>query len=141
MDETLSFSSQIESELQRLEKIRISGRTLFEHLSASGANYSSIPAEHSADLPRQVIEQVEIAARYRGYIEREEAAIARAKKEESMRIPPEFDYAAITALRYESREKLIRVNPETLAQAARIPGVNPADITILAVHIKRLTSK
>ena len=141
MDETLSFSSQIESELQRLERIRISGRTLFEHLSASGANYSSIPAEHSADLPRQVIEQVEIAARYRGYIEREEAAIARAKKEESMRIPPEFDYAAITALRYESREKLIRVNPETLAQAARIPGVNPADITILAVHIKRLTSK
>ena len=74
---------------------------------------------------------------YAPYIAQEEKAAERAKKDESIRIPKWLDYDKCTAVRYESREKLKRVRPENLAQAGRIPGVNPADVAVLAVIIKR----
>ena len=84
-----------------------------------------------------IIEQLWIRHHYAGYIRQEEIAAARAKKDESIRIPAWLDYDACTAVRFESREKLKKFCPETLAQAARIPGVNPADIAVLAIIIKR----
>jgi tRNA uridine 5-carboxymethylaminomethyl modification enzyme len=83
------------------------------------------------------LEQISIMRRYEGYIRQEERAAARAKKDEGVRIPGWLDYDRCLAVRFESREKLKRWRPETLAQAARIPGVNPADVAILAVIIKR----
>lgn len=88
-------------------------------------------------LPFEVVEQLSIRARYAGYIEREEVAAVRAKRDEKIVIPAWLDLDKCTAVRYESREKLKRHKPETLAQAARIPGVNPADIAVLAIIIKR----
>jgi len=88
------------------------------------------------DCP-DVIEQIEILAHYDGYIKQEEAAAMRAKRDESLRIPEWLDYDACSSLRYESREKLKKYRPENLSQASRIPGVNPADISILAIIIKR----
>lgn len=81
--------------------------------------------------------EVMIMRRYAPYIEQEEKAAERAKKDEAIVIPKWLDYDKCLAVRYESREKLKRHRPETLAQASRIPGVNPADIAVLAVLIKR----
>ena len=84
-----------------------------------------------------IMEQLWIRHHYAGYIRQEEIAAARAKKDEFIKIPAWLDYDACTAVRFESREKLKRFRPETLAQAARIPGVNPADVAVLAIIIKR----
>ena len=79
----------------------------------------------------------EIMRHYAPYIEQERKAAERAKMDEAIRIPKWLDYDKCVAVRYESREKLKKYRPETLAQAARISGVNPADIAVLAVIIKR----
>ena len=81
--------------------------------------------------------EVMIMHHYAPYIAQEEKAAAQAKKDEALAIPRWLDYDKCTGVRYESREKLKKYRPETLAQASRIPGVNPADIAVLAVLIKR----
>lgn len=81
--------------------------------------------------------ELEIMKKYLPYIEQEKKAAERAKEDENIKIPKWLDYDKCTAVRYESREKLKKYRPETLAQASRIPGVNPADISVLAVVIKR----
>ena len=81
--------------------------------------------------------EIEIMRHYAPYIEQERKAAERAKMDEAIRIPRWLDYDKCVAVRYESREKLKKYRPETLAQAARISGVNPADIAVLAVIIKR----
>jgi tRNA uridine 5-carboxymethylaminomethyl modification enzyme len=74
---------------------------------------------------------------YAGYIKQEEILAERAKRYEKVKIPAWLDYDKCTAVRFESRSKLKQWRPETLAQAAKIPGVNPADVAILAVIIRR----
>ena len=87
--------------------------------------------------PPELLEELEIRRHYAGYIRQEEIAAERAKRDEKVKIPHWLDYDHCTAVRYESREKLKKFQPETLAQAARIPGVNPADLAVLAIIIKR----
>ena len=89
------------------------------------------------NLPKEVQEQLDIRKRYEGYIKQEERAADRARKDESICIPQWLDYDKCISVRFESREKLKKYRPENLAQASRIPGVNPADIAVLAVIIKR----
>ena len=90
-----------------------------------------------SDLPKGVLDEITIIRRYEGYIRQEEQAAERAKKDEQTKIPAWLDYDLCKAVRFESREKLKKWRPETLAQASRIPGVNPADIAVLAVIIHR----
>lgn len=92
------------------------------------------PAEK---LDRHVIEQVEIQLKYAGYIKKEEEKVARLKRMEAKRIPANIDYEKIDGLATEGRQKLEKIRPETLAQASRISGVNPADIAILSVYIRK----
>jgi tRNA uridine 5-carboxymethylaminomethyl modification enzyme len=80
---------------------------------------------------------VEIKVKYKGYIDREEDQIRRVDNIKSMLIPSWVDYDRIKTLRFESRQKLNKIKPSNLAQASRIPGVNPADIAIIAMLIKR----
>ena len=87
--------------------------------------------------PPELLEELDIRRHYAGYIRQEEIAAERAKRDEKVKIPHWLDYDRCTAVRYESREKLKKFRPETLAQAAQIPGVNPADLAILAIIIKR----
>jgi len=82
-------------------------------------------------------EQVEIEAKYGGYIQRQRAQVARMARLEQRQIPEEFDYDAIVSLRYEARHKLKIFQPATLGQASRIEGVTPADMAILMVHLER----
>ena len=85
----------------------------------------------------EVWEQVEIGLKYSGYIEKELEQVAKLKRLENLRIPSGFSFDTITALSMESRQKLQRIQPETLGQASRISGVSPADIQILMVHLGR----
>jgi tRNA uridine 5-carboxymethylaminomethyl modification enzyme len=83
------------------------------------------------------IEEFKVMRHYAPYIEQEKIAASKAKEDENIKIPLWLDYSKIVSIRYESREKLKKVRPETLAQASKIPGVNPADVAILAIIIKR----
>jgi len=90
-----------------------------------------------APLDMHTREQVEIEAKYAGYIERQREQVERARRLEEMRIPADLDYAALTGLRNEAKEKLARARPATVGQASRLSGVNPADIAALLVHLQR----
>lgn len=84
------------------------------------------------------IEQVEIALKYKGYIERQKDEVAKTLAHETMQLPEDLDYDAVIGLSFEVRQKLKAVRPETLGQAGRISGVTPAAISLLLVHLKRL---
>ncbi len=88
-------------------------------------------------LDPAVAEQLEIQCRYDGYIGRQEAEIERQRGQESKALPPDFDFERVRGLSAEVREKLARVRPGTLGQAARIPGVTPAALSLLLIHLKR----
>lgn len=94
-----------------------------------------IPADEQFE--KYVYDEINIMRHYLPYIEQERKAAERAKLDESIRIPQWLDYDACEAVRFESRQQLKRYRPENLAQAARIPGVNPADVSVLAIIIKR----
>lgn len=83
------------------------------------------------------VEQVEIEAKYAGYIAKQQRQVERMKRLEKRSIPADFDYDAVVGLRNEARQKLSHFRPATLGQAARIQGVNPADISLLLVHLER----
>jgi tRNA uridine 5-carboxymethylaminomethyl modification enzyme len=93
--------------------------------------------ELGATLADTVIEQVEIATKYAGYIDKQTDEVARAAHFENLRLPDSLDYAAVKALSFEVRQKLDRHRPETLGQASRISGVTPAAISLLLVHLKK----
>ena len=85
----------------------------------------------------QVAEQVEIRTKYAGYIERQQEEIARLRASEDVRLPADIDYTAISGLSREIQQKLTQSRPETLGQAGRIPGVTPAAISLLLIHLKK----
>ena len=85
----------------------------------------------------KVAEQVEIEAKYSGYLDRQREDIARAQRSEGTTIPDGFDYAAVPGLSAEVRQKFEAVRPQTVGQAGRIPGVTPAAISLLLVHLAR----
>ena len=84
-----------------------------------------------------VAEQVEIGVKYSGYLERQRDEIARQQRNEGTTIPPGFDYAGVSGLSAEVRQKLLAARPQTIGQAQRIPGLTPAAISLLLVHLKR----
>jgi tRNA uridine 5-carboxymethylaminomethyl modification enzyme len=84
-----------------------------------------------------VAEQVEIGVKYAGYLDRQREEIARQQRHESTPIPDGFDYAAVRGLSAEVQQKLERVRPQTIGQAQRIPGMTPAAISLLLVHLTR----
>jgi len=85
-----------------------------------------------------VAEQVEIQAKYEGYIARQRDEVERRAAQDSLRLPLDFDYAAVRGLAVEARQQLARLRPETIGQAARISGITPAAISLLLVHLKRI---
>ncbi|HEX7047334.1 MAG TPA: tRNA uridine-5-carboxymethylaminomethyl(34) synthesis enzyme MnmG [Gammaproteobacteria bacterium] len=103
-------------------------------------DYASLHALAGIDrceTDRAVIEQVEIQAKYAGYIDRQQDEIARSLRNETLAVPVNFDFTAVKGLSNEVRQKLADVRPETLGQAARIPGVTPAAVSLLLVHLKK----
>ncbi len=95
------------------------------------------PAAVDADLYEQVVEQVEIQAKYSGYIDRQRDEVERTRRAEAIRLPSDLDYAGVKGLSAEVSEKLARHRPETIGQAGRIPGITPAAVSLLLVHLKK----
>ncbi len=88
-------------------------------------------------LDREVLEQTEIQVKYSGYIEKEKSNADKLQRLENVRIPDGFDYSKLKSLSFEAREKLSSIRPVTIAQASRVSGVNPSDISVLLVHLGR----
>jgi len=85
----------------------------------------------------QVPLQVDVQAKYRGYIERQHDEIERQRRHEETLLPDDFDYGAVRGLSNEVRQRLVEHRPATLGQAARMPGVTPAAVSLLLIHLKR----
>src|SRR5580693_7481224 len=125
----------IESELARLEKTRSGSETLAQWLRRPEMTYAGLP-DRDESLSQEVIQQVEILVKYEGYIARQEVEVAKLKSLEDKQIPSWMDYAKVPSLRTEARQKLAKIQPATLGQAARISGVSPSDIGVLMVWLK-----
>ena len=126
----------IVSELERLQKSRVGSESLLQLLRRPEIRYQDLP-NRDPNLPQEVVEQVEIAVKYAGYIERQQTEVEKFRTLESKEIPTAFDYSLVPSLRSEARQKLAKIRPTTLGQASRISGVSPADISILMVWLKR----
>jgi len=114
-----------------------------ELLARPKVSYSelmSLPGVGPGVTDARVAEQVEIQVKYAGYIDRQQAEIERQRRNETLRLAEGLDYAQVRGLSSEVREKLQRHRPETLAQAARIPGITPAAISLLLIHLKKSSS-
>ncbi|WP_177419665.1 tRNA uridine-5-carboxymethylaminomethyl(34) synthesis enzyme MnmG [endosymbiont of Lamellibrachia barhami] len=105
------------------------------------AGLMSLPGIGPGESDRQVAEQIEVQAKYAGYIDRQRDEIERQRANESMSLPDDFDFAEVRGLSAEIREKFLRHRPETLGQAGRIPGVTPAAISMLMIHLKQVAEK
>lgn len=101
----------------------------------------TLPGAGEGVIDPQVAEQVEIQAKYQGYIDRQQDEIARHHHYEALRLPPDMDYAKVHGLSFEVRQKLAQHRPETLGQAARVSGVTPAAISLLLVYLKRMQGR
>ena len=125
----------------RLDVTRVAGMSLFQALGRPESTWSDLAALDQALVQEgfddRVIEQVTIDAKYAGYIGRQSEQVERFRRLEDKRIPPDLAYRAIPQLRAEAREKLDRVRPLSLGQAARISGISPSDIATLLIHLKR----
>jgi tRNA uridine 5-carboxymethylaminomethyl modification enzyme len=151
----------IEAELERLQQISLkpsprldellSAKGLepireavsaFQLLKRPGADYEIIEqvAPSGVELTPDVIEQIEITIRYQGYIDKQQRQVERLRRLEDRALPGDLDYATVVGLRNEARERLMLHRPGTLGQASRIQGVNPADISVLLVHLQKLSA-
>ncbi|HMD53489.1 MAG TPA: FAD-dependent oxidoreductase, partial [Phycisphaerae bacterium] len=130
----------INYELIRLNKTSYENNFLVKILSRPEITYKNLPNQNEA-LSQDVIQQVEIAVKYAGYIDRQELEVQKFKKFEGKLIPDTFDFSTVPSLRLEARQKFAKIRPTTIGQAARISGVSPADISILMVWLKRWVGK
>lgn len=121
------------------------GRKLYDILLRNGVTMAGLKEvlpdleEFTAcrGIDAEVMEEAEIQIKYRGYIERERFIAEKMRRLENIKIRPDFDYNAMTALTIEARQKLSKIKPETIGQASRIPGVSPADINVLLIFFGR----
>ena len=139
------YSEKLKTILEQWDKIRVNGKSVKEtlklHKGILNEPYFVSPELLELDLEnklhRRVFRQLAIMAHYEGYLEREKLEIKKIKQMEQLRISDDFNYSKVKGLRNEARAKLIQVKPTTLAQAGRIDGVTPAELTILRVHLKK----
>jgi len=137
------------AEVARLERLRVQGVSAFDLLRRPEVGYDDLAgltgtqtpladlAALDDRLPAAVRLQVEVRAKYAGYIERQQDEIDRQRHHESLTLPGDLDYAAVTGLSTEVRQRLAAARPGTLGQASRLPGITPAAVSVLLIHLKR----
>jgi tRNA uridine 5-carboxymethylaminomethyl modification enzyme len=146
-----------DDEIARLGRVRMaSGATALELLRRPASGYEEVlaaaasvegaaPAPDLAALddrlPAAVRIQLEVRAKYSGYIERQESEIARQREHETLALPADLDYAAVRGLSNEARQRLVEARPGTLGQAARLQGITPAAISVLLVHVRKIARR
>ncbi|WP_332743120.1 tRNA uridine-5-carboxymethylaminomethyl(34) synthesis enzyme MnmG [Hydrogenophaga sp.] len=129
----------IEHEHNLFDLLRRPGVAYAELVGLDAGKYAGpdVSRETLGDLLEPVVEQVEIAAKYSGYIDRQKNEVERASHFEGLKLPTDLDYLQVTALSFEARQKLAKHRPETLGQASRISGITPASISLLLIHLKK----
>jgi tRNA uridine 5-carboxymethylaminomethyl modification enzyme len=113
---------------------------LFDLLKRPGLRYAdllTLPGGGPGVTDPSVAEQVEIRAKYAGYIVRQRDEIERLQEQEHLRLPDDLDYSTVRGLSKEAQQTLSRQRPETLGQAARLQGITPAAVSLLLVHLKK----
>ncbi|MDR0907397.1 MAG: tRNA uridine-5-carboxymethylaminomethyl(34) synthesis enzyme MnmG [Rikenellaceae bacterium] len=130
-----SVSSPALTQGRKLGFVLSRGEVVLKEVIAALPVLSEFVAEHR--ITTEEIEQVEIEIKYKGYIEREKLIADKLHRLEEVRIPAGFDFSSLGSLTMEARQKLSRINPSTIGQASRIPGVSPADINVLLIHFGR----
>lgn len=154
----LTKKAQVEEELERLRHTRLKpteeiqaflagkniaplkdGILALDFLRRPEISYWDILkfAPLAENLSREVEEQIEIQVKYEGYIQKAIQKVDKLKRMENKRIPENIDYSAINGIATEARQKLALIQPETIAQASRVSGVNPADISVLMVYVEQ----
>jgi tRNA uridine 5-carboxymethylaminomethyl modification enzyme len=134
----------IEHEYNLAELLRRPDVRYADLMGLDAGRYASAALASAADdttaqdvFVASVIEQVEIAAKYSGYITRQQEEVSRAAHYENLRLPAELDYMQVAALSIEARQRLNQLRPETLGQASRLSGITPATISLLLIHLKK----
>ncbi len=130
-------SAQVAGLRARLREIKVDALPLERWLKRAENSWPALPADTRDAYPADVWDQVETDLKYEGYLRRQEEQIARSERQESKAIPAWVAYEQINGLRSEAAQKLSKIRPETLGQAARISGVTPADIALLGVWLAR----
>ena len=128
--------------VELVQSIRVDGIAASDWLRRSENDWQKLAAisPEAAAIAPDIARQLEIRTKYSGYIARQDKQIERFAKMENKLIPVTIDYARVTGLRNEARQKLSKFTPRSLGQALRISGITPADITLLAVHLDRRNS-
>jgi tRNA uridine 5-carboxymethylaminomethyl modification enzyme len=137
------FSEKMEA-VER-EHVRLTELRAFELLRRPEMDYGQVAAIYGAfdpgamddRIPEQLVLELTVRARYAGYIERQVAEVERQRSNEQTALPERIDYATVAGLSSEARQKLAETRPATIGQASRVPGVTPAAISLLLVHLKR----
>jgi tRNA uridine 5-carboxymethylaminomethyl modification enzyme len=132
----IPVEKQVEVLGQQLER----EHSLFDLLRRPGVTYEALHPwlPDAQDVPSDVAEQVEISAKYAGYIDRQKAEVERTRAQDDLPIPASVDYGAVRGLSREAQQKLAQHRPGTIGQASRLQGITPATISLLLVHLKRL---
>jgi tRNA uridine 5-carboxymethylaminomethyl modification enzyme len=132
----LTKKTQFDCELQRIQTTTQDNCTLEQLLKRNDFTHAGLPQPRGG-VSAEVAEQVEISVKYAGYIERQESEVDQFKKMEHREIPQWLNYDQIPGLRNESLQKLKEIQPSTIGLASRISGINPTDVSLLMVWIKR----
>ena len=140
-DLTAAQQAQIGGELAReCKALELLKRPEFTHArltNIASVGPRAVPVDESAELGEQICGQIEVQARYAGYLQRQAQEIERSKGQETTALPESMDYSCVHGLSNEVRQKLVELRPATLGQAARIPGMTPAAVSLLLVHLKK----
>lgn len=129
------------------ERAPVTGARLFDLLKRPNMTYTALLSltagtpQALPPLPDDVLEQVEVHARYDGYIQKQQEQVERARRMENLLLPDGLDYMAMDGLRIEARQKLTAIRPHDLGQASRISGVSPADVSVLLIELKRMEAR
>ena len=136
----LTPTEEINNVLQKLNSPSLKdGITIYDLLKRNEITLSSLIENHllTLDYSKEVMNEVEIQVKYEGYIKKVEREAEKMLKNESKQIPKDIDYQKVTNLASEARQKLERIRPTSIGQASRISGVNPADISILMIYLRK----
>jgi tRNA uridine 5-carboxymethylaminomethyl modification enzyme len=133
------FGKAIEREYNLADLLRRPDVNYAGLMSLDGGKYATpeIEALEDINMTKTVIEQIEITAKYAGYIDLQKVEVERAAHYENLKLPPELDYLQVQALSFEARQTLAKHRPETLGLASRISGITPATVSLLLVHLKK----
>jgi len=131
----------VQAELERLGKTRLDGVSALQYLRRSEASYAEVLArigQPAAILSKDQADQVEVRAKYAGYIDRQNKLREKLKELEAYRLPETLDYRSVHSISKEAVEKLGKVRPKTVAEASRVPGVRDSDLTALLVYLTKV---